>query len=193
MAMRSRRHGARLVLALSFAVASADAPAQDRLGPCLACHGADGQSKTSEVPSLGAMPAKYTLIQLFMFREGMRVASPMNELMKGASDDDLQAFANEIAKLPAPPPPAEAAEEARFARGQAMVEQQHCNVCHEADFSGQENVPRLKDQREDYLLKTLRAYKSAARHGYDASMAEVVRTLEDPEFADLAYFLAHAR
>lgn len=193
MAMGTRRHGARFVLALSLAAGSVDAAAQDRLEPCLACHGADGRSQTSEVPSLGAMPAKYTLIQLFMFREGMRVASPMNELMKGASDDDLQTLADDIAKLPAPQSPPETPDTARFARGQAIVEQQHCNVCHEADFRGQENVPRLKDQREDYLLKTLRAYKTTERRGYDASMAEVVRTLDDPQFADLAYFLARVR
>jgi len=191
--MGTRRHGARLVLALALAASGVGAAAQNRLEPCLACHGAEGQSQTPEVPSLGAMPEKYTLIQLFMFREGMRAAAPMNDLMKDATDDDLQWFATEIAKLPPPGPPAEAADAARVARGKALAEQQHCNVCHRADFSGQENVPRLKNQREDYLLATLRAYKSAARRGYDASMAEVVQSLQEAAFEDLSYFLAHDR
>jgi cytochrome c553 len=30
-----------------------------------------------------------------------------------------------------------------------------------APTSGRDNVPRLADQREDYLLKTLREYKRA--------------------------------
>jgi cytochrome c553 len=42
---------------------------QENLAPCLACHGAEGQSETENVPSLGAQPAPYTVIQLFIFRE----------------------------------------------------------------------------------------------------------------------------
>jgi cytochrome c553 len=38
------------------------------------------------VPSLGAQPAPYTVIQLFMFREQLRVAEPMNEMAKELSD-----------------------------------------------------------------------------------------------------------
>jgi cytochrome c553 len=57
----------------------------------------------------------------------------------------------------------------RAERARALVEQNQCNVCHRPDFSGRDNVPRLADQREDYLLKTLREYKSGARRGYEAS------------------------
>jgi cytochrome c553 len=78
-------------------------------------------------------------------------------------------------------------------RGRALVLQNHCNFCHRADFSGQQNVPRLADQREDYLLKALRDYKSGARPGYDATMAEVLQPVDDAQFADLAYYLPHWR
>src|SRR5215813_10124287 len=78
------------------------------------------------------------------------------------------------------------------ARGSALAEQNHCNVCHRSDFTGQENVPRLADQREDYLLKTLREYKTGARHAYDATMAEVLQPVDDKDVEILAYFLAHA-
>jgi cytochrome c553 len=54
------------------------AEAPESLAPCLACHGADGQSQIENVPSLGAQTAPYSLIQLFMYRENMRVAEPMN-------------------------------------------------------------------------------------------------------------------
>ena len=58
------------------------------------------------------------------------------------------------------------------------------------NFAGQDQVPRIADQREDYLLKALREYKSGVRTGYDATMAEVVAPLQDQDFADLAYYLA---
>jgi cytochrome c553 len=171
----------------------AAAPPPERLEPCLACHGADGQSETPEVPSLGAQPSQYTLIQLFMFREGLRVAEPMNTMIKGWSDSDLQQAADFIAALPPPKPPADPGDPARIEQARALISQNHCNICHRPDFSGQENVPRLADQREDYLLKTLRDYKSGARRGYDATMAEVLQPIGDAQSVDFAYYLAHTR
>ena len=54
-------------------------------------------------------------------------------------------------------------------------------------------MPRVADQREDYLLKTLRAYKTGERHAYDATMAEVLQPVDDNDIGLLAHFLAHAR
>jgi cytochrome c553 len=185
------------ILAIHFILVMAFAPtgsvAQDRPATCLQCHGGNGQSQNPDVPSLGGEPAQYTLIQLFMFREKLRVTPVMNEIMKDASDDDLRAISDAITKLPPPPPPSEAGDPQRLARGRNLAEQNHCNICHRADFSGQENVPRLADQREDYLLKSLRDYKSGARHGHDATMAEVLQPIDESDLSVLAYFLAHAR
>jgi cytochrome c553 len=166
---------------------------QDRLVTCLQCHGENGQSLKPDVPSLGGEPAQYALIQLFMYRERLRVAPVMNDIMKQASDDDLRAISDAIAKLPPPPPPSEVGDSQRLARGSNLAEQNHCNVCHRTDFSGQENVPRLADQREDYLLKTLQDYKSGARHAYDGTMAEVLQPVDESDLSVLAYYLAHAR
>jgi cytochrome c553 len=74
-----------------------------------------------------------------------------------------------------------------------FAESYHCGFCHNPDFSGRDNVPRLAAQREDYLAKALREYKSNARPGYDASMAEVTQPISDAEILDLAYFMARAR
>jgi cytochrome c553 len=169
------------------------ASAEPKLDACLACHGAQGQSATENVPSLGAQNSPYALIQLFMFREGLRVAEPMNAMTKGMTDDDLRSTADFIATIPAPKAPPDAGDPARLDKARSLVEQNHCNVCHRPSFSGQENVPRLADQREDYLLKTLREYKSGARRGYDATMAEVLQPVDDAQIIEFAYFLAHVR
>ena len=68
-----------------------------------------------------------------------------------------------------------------------------CNFCHAANFAGQDQVPRIAGQREDYLVKTLREYKSNARHGYDPAMASVLEPLSDQDLVDLAYFLARQK
>lgn len=145
------------------------------------------------MPSLGAQPAFYVTIQLYMFREGMRVVEPMNAMMKDLSDDDLRGMANVIAQLPPPVPAADPADTGRLERARALIQQNRCNFCHNQDFSGEQNVPRLAGQREDYLVKALREYKSNARRGYDASMADVMQPVSDADILDLAHFLAHLR
>jgi cytochrome c553 len=163
-----------------------------RLPPCLACHGANGQSTISEVPSLGGQPAFYLTIQLLMFREKLRVVEP-NHMMQGLKDDDLRNMAAYIAKLPPPEPGGGPADPARMERSQALIQQHRCNFCHNPDYSGEQNVPRLAGQREDYLVKALREYKDNTRRGYDASMADVLYLISDEQIRDLAYFLARLR
>src|SRR3984885_11822692 len=165
----------------------------ERAAPCLACHGEKGQSETENIPSLGAQQAPYALIQLFMFREKLRVFEPMNEMAKALTDDDLRAFSDFIATLPKPSPPADAGDPARLQRAQALIQQNRCNSCHNTDFSGKDNVPRVADQREDYLLKTMREYKDNSRHGYDGTMAEVLQPVTTEQIADLAYYIARPR
>ena len=182
----------KIIAALAFVLMASSGRAEtieERAAPCLACHGEHGQSDTENIPSLGGQQAPYALIQLFMFREKLRTFEPMNEMAKALTDDDLRTFSDFIAKLPKPEPPADAGDPARMQRGQALAQQNHCNACHNADFSGKENVPRIANQREDYLAKTLGEYKDNSRHGYDATMAEVLRPVTPEQIADLAYYL----
>src|SRR6201986_4525632 len=178
-------------LAFAFLVSSASAETiAERAAPCFACHGEHGQSQTENIPSLGGQQAPYALIQLFMFREKLRTFEPMNDIAKSFTDDDLRSFSDFIATLPKPVPPTDAADPARMARAEALVTANHCNSCHKPDFSGGDNVPRLADQREDYLAKTLREYKDNTRHGYEGTMAEVLNPVTTDQIADLAYYIA---
>jgi cytochrome c553 len=188
-----------LILAISLALgclAALPAAAQSvqaRLPVCLACHGPNGQSENPGVPSLGAQQAFYVTVQLLMFRERMRLVDPMNEMAKGLSDDDLRGFADAIAKLPAPKSVEGPVDAARMERARVLAEQNHCNVCHTPSFAGQQNVPRIAGQREDYLVKALRGYKDNSRRGYDAAMADVVPQITDEQILDLAYYLARVK
>jgi len=182
------------VLAVALITASAHAETiEERAVPCFACHGEHGQSETENTPSLGGQQAPYALIQLFMFREKLRTFEPMNEVAKPLSDGDLRDFSEFIARLPKPQPPADAADPARIQRAQALIAQNRCGFCHKGDFSGGDNVPRIANQREDYIAKTLREYKDNTRHGYDATMADVMQPITPEQIADLAYYIAHVR
>jgi cytochrome c553 len=180
------------ILALFFLAGNAKAQANKHLNTCLACHGASGVSRTPLTPSLGGQPSFYVIAQLFLFREGRRDNVIMTGMAKRLTDDDLRSLADAIEKLPPPPPPAEKADPEKFKAGRAVAEKERCGTCHGADFSGGNNVPRVANQREDYLLKALRDYKGGKRVGYgNAVMPETVSRLDDKELAEAAHFLAH--
>jgi cytochrome c553 len=191
----TRDHTMRGALVAAMLVGATLLPAraqtiEEKAAPCLACHGEKGTSETENTPSLGAQQSQYTLIQIFMFREKLRTFELMNDMAKPLSDDDLRGLSDLIAKLPPPQPTADAGDPARLAHGRALLEQHRCLFCHKPDLAGDQNVPRIAGQREDYLIKTLRDYKSNARRGYDATMAEVLQPITDQDILDLAHTTA---
>jgi len=165
----------------------------ERLPACLACHGESGRSETPEVPSLGGQPPSFVLIQLYLFREKQRIVEIMNEMAKDMTDADLRNFAEKIGELPPPPPASETPDKGRMERGVALSAKHRCGFCHNPDYSGHDQIPRLAGQREDYLVKAMREYKSGARTGYDPAMVEIAKALDEAEIAEVAYFLANWR
>lgn len=188
-----RRVAAAILIICVAGGALAAEPFAERVAPCLACHGENGQSPNPEVPSLGGQTAPYLLIQLYLFREKQRVIEIMNDVTKDFTDDDLRTFSDYLSKLPPPPPPQDGADAARIQRGRALITQNRCNACHNLDLAGRDNIPHIANQGEQYLVKTLREYKNNTRHGYDASMAEVLAPVTDAQILDLAYTIARFR
>jgi cytochrome c553 len=184
-----------LAAALSLASAAGAACASglfaERRALCLECHGKNGVSTTPEVPSLGGVPEFYALLQLVEFRDGERNSAVMNAMVKGMTDDDLRSAAAFVGKQPRPASPAQPGDPARMARGRALAKQHRCGFCHGPEFLGGEQMPPLRHQREDYLLKALRDYKQQKRIGLRAAMAEVLQPVDDASFVDLAHYLAH--
>jgi cytochrome c553 len=157
------------------------------------CHCEHDTSETEVAPSPDGQQAPSAMIQLFMFREKLRVFGLMNEMTKSLTEDDLRTFSDLIAALPKPAPPADAGDAARMARGETLAKQNRCNTRHNTDYSGKESVPRIANQHEDYLAKTLAEYRDETRHGYDATIADVVLTVGVERIAELAYYIAHYR
>ena len=205
---RCRRHGVRppgsgpivrlaaCALAAALAVCSADALAQslpDKIAQCEACHGKDGRSADPKIPNIGGQPKLAVMYQLFFYRDGRRKSEEMNLIAKALTDAELTAIAEHVAKLPPPPPPAGAIDEARFKRGAELAASRMCASCHNDNYSGRQQMPRLAGQHEAYTVKALQDYRTGARIGTQAVMAEAVRDLSDDDFRDLAYFLARVR
>jgi cytochrome c553 len=126
-------------------------------------------------PSLAGQHSFYAITQLFLFREGRRSNEAMTAMAKGMSDADMRAFSEVIAKLPPPVGPNIAdLDAARMASGATLAKQHRCASCHGADYSGDKQVARIANQREDYLLLALRDFQSGKRLGYTAAMNETL-------------------
>jgi cytochrome c553 len=190
--MRARGVALAAMLLLAPAAAARAASFEERTAVCLACHGPGGQSLIPDTPSIGGQPFFFVVAQLFLFRRGARANAVMTEVAKPMTDNDLLAFGEWVSRLPSPQPPAEPPDPERFARGRALARQRPCGVCHNPDFSGREQMPRLAHQREEYLLRSMREFQRGTRIGYaGAAMSEELHGLSDADLEALAHFLAH--
>src|SRR5262245_42854572 len=174
-------------LAMTAGVAVSAQSLQDKIAQCEACHGKDGRSVDPSVPHIGGQPKLAVMYQLFFYREGRRKSEEMNLVAKELTDAELGAIADHVSKLPPPPPANGAVDEPRLKRGAELAASRMCASCHNPDFTGRQQMPRLAGQREAYTAKALQDYRTGARVGTQAAMAEAVRGLSDDDFGDLAY------
>lgn len=186
-----------LAIVLLASGSHAETSPEQRLLVCNTCHGASGVSKMSGVPSMGGMPSNYVLVQLILFREKRRVVAPMNALLAGLSDDDLQAMADLIAAVPAPPQDVASQVDVQTdqepQRARALAVKYHCVSCHGSDLAGHGQIPRIAGQREEYVLKSLRGYQNNTRVAYQPTMIESVQGIPDEELQALAKFVSQFR
>lgn len=184
----------RLVLAALLAVAlpasAADAEAGKRLAePCFACHGPNGNSADPQYPSLAGQQWLYIQLQLIQFRDERRKDPQMSPMAKNMSDADAKAL-GEFFAAQKPNPPAAPKEPERVERGKAIASRLHCNSCHTPSFNGQQQVPRLASQHHDYLVRSLRGFKSNTRPDFDGLMVESAQPLGDNDILDVSAYLA---
>ncbi len=77
-------------------------------------------------------------------------------------------------------------------KGAQAAAGRRCASCHGDSFAGTKAVARIAGQREEYLVKALRDYKSGVRSGGGmAAMADVAYPLSDEEIEALAHYLAY--
>ena len=160
-----------------------------RLAACGACHGADGQSQLSGVPSIAGQPHIFLENQLVLIREGVRDIPQMKGVLEGVSDAEVTQLARHYAALPAPKAAA-AGTNPLYARGQSLAQEARCGICHLPNYVGREQIPRLAGQREDYLLHSMRQFVTGQAIGRDSNMAASLHGIPDADLRALAHYLA---
>lgn len=163
-----------------------------RAAACAACHGFDGNSSLALSPSLAGQPKVFLENTLILIREGLRPVPAMKGLLDGASDAEIVALAEHFNRQSAR---AEGTprDEAVFRRGEAMASRALCGTCHLPNYAGQQQMPRLATQREDYLVHAMREFRDNKAQGRDTMMNGVLRGFSDRDIADLGHYFAHLR
>lgn len=184
--------GAALLAAGLLAAATALAqPSAERLAACAACHGANGNSPSPAIPSIAGQPRVFIENQLVIMREGLREVPVMAPVLKGLTDEEISALARHFSALPIVPAVTPVQPDKQRA-GAEISRKALCGTCHLANYSGQNQVPRLAGQHEDYLLLALKAFRDHPGPGRDTIMAATLRGMNDTELGQLAHYFSQA-
>lgn len=163
------------ILMIGFpAVASADVDAQMQV--CNDCHGTNGVSQSSDVPTIAGLPEFVHVDALYIYqdearpcaesdyRQGdtSRAATSMCAVAADLSEDDIDALAAAYAELPY----VKATQDfdaALAAAGQALHDQ-HCDRCHsDAGTNPEDEAGMLGGQQMGYLRNMFAQYADGSR------------------------------
>lgn len=159
---------------------------------CSGCHGDNGISQMENVPSLAGQPDAFVQWQLIFFRAGTRKNEQMQPIVEQLDNNDIRNLGAYFASLKPADGKKPDDNPDLSAKGAQSAAGRRCASCHLDSYAGTKAVARIAGQREDYLLKALRDYKSGVRAGGGmAAMAEVAYSLSEEEIVALAHYLAH--
>ena len=186
---------ATLALGLICSSAASLSFAQDikaKMQVCAACHGSDGNSKIVGTPSLAGQPKTFLENQMVMIREGMRNIPVMNGQLDGFSDAEIIAVAKFYNTSPAISQ-AGTKNNTLFEKGQAISKEALCGTCHLPNYVGRDQMPRIAAQREDYLLFSMRQFRSNQAVGRDTIMAASLYGMSDDDLKAIAHYLSQLK
>jgi cytochrome c553 len=167
------------------------AAGKEKAALCVSCHGEGGISQTENIPSLAAQPDLFIQWQLVFFRAGTRKNEQMQPIIEQLNNEDIRNLGAYFASLP-PKAPKPDDDPDLSKKGAQAAAGRRCASCHTDSYAGTKAVARVAGQREEYLVKALRDYKSGVRAGGAmAAMADVAFPLSEEEIEALAHYLAH--
>ena len=156
---------------------------------CAPCHGPNGNSTDPRYPILAGQTVKYAYLQLKDYKEGRRLDPDMTPVTANLGKEDMLALAVHFSEqkpisIRFKPDPE------RAARGKDRADVTLCTSCHQGQYQGQNEMPRVAGQYPQYLKKQLLAYKSRARTNDAATMTSLAATLSDEDIEDIVQYLA---
>ena len=170
---------------------------KDKVATCVACHGQDGNSMVGLWPSLAGQNANYLVRQLQHIKSGKRSIAVMAGLLDNFSTGDLSDIAafyasknNTIGQVEA-----DKVELGRKLYYSGSLEKgiPACTACHSPKGKGNApaGYPLLSGQQADYVIKSLKNYRSGERNNDESSqmMMAIAYKLDDVEIDALSSFI----
>ena len=175
-------------LCLATGAARADDIAE-KAAVCTACHGESGAPIDKKIPILWGQNEGYIYIELRDMKKGARKNEQMAAIVENLSRDDMLALAAYFAAKPWPALPQARASKVDQAHFDSMATSAGCVGCHQAGYIGAGTQPRLADQQEAYLEKTMLDFRSGARAN-NSWMTDLLKTYSPDDIAVMARVLA---
>ena len=169
---------------------------------CAACHGADGNSISTDWPKLSGQNQRYLYEQLKYFRDGNRMNALMMSVipyLQTLSDEDLKDIAAFYSQYNITVGQAKNDEELlalgtqlyRFGNMKKQIPA--CTSCHSVYGEGNSlaGYPSIAGQQVGYLTSTLKAYRSKERNTGESAiiMQSIAENLSDYEIDALANYM----
>ena len=153
----------KLLMALTLIGLAGTAAARDDIAPlartCNGCHGVGGVSAGASIPSIGGLPRQYLRRVMKQWKYDERSSITMGRIVKGFSDDEIDALAAWFAKQPWVPVPQQAPAGER-AHGK-RVATGNCEDCHGLTGNDPDvDAPRINGQWAKYMELELEKYRS---------------------------------
>jgi cytochrome c553 len=168
---------------------------------CIACHGAQGNSETSDWPNIAGQHASYTFKQLMDYQRGEeRANAQMAGMVAGLDEQDMKDLAVYFEEQPHKVTGAGDDREALVERGQTIYmggipskEVTACIACHGPNGKGNPaaDYPIVGGQWAAYLRDQLHQYRDGERaNDVNRMMRSLAEKMSDDEIEAVAEYMA---
>lgn len=184
---------------------------------CAGCHGEDGNSPAPTFPKLAGQHATYLVRQLQIFKNGTRTNETMQSMVQGLSKSDMGHIATYYEQQKITPISVDdliSDDEDEddnsskttlsndellqigkniYLNGNQKTEVSACSACHGVKAQGNEpaRFPVLQYQYPEYLMQSLKDYKSAKRGNQSDNMMHMIaKRMSETEIKAVAYYIA---
>lgn len=187
---------------LALSTGAAAAGLESLVEDCNGCHGDDGVSQWTDVPTIAGIDAFSHSEALFIYQEEARPcteseyrtgdtsrpATTMCEIAAGLDDDQIEALSAHYSALEFVP--AKQDFDAALAEKGAAIHKQNCSKCHSDGGSNPDDEASiLAGQWMGYLEASFADYASGERDQID-EMAEKMAELSDDDVKALLHYYA---
>ena len=172
---------------------------------CRTCHGVEGQGFRGAfpIPRLAGQQPEYIKNQLDAFIQARRTNVVMNHVAQVLSPEMEEFLANSFHKLN--PPPLGGAPKGLVAAGDELFHKgvpdkniPPCATCHGDDAMGNDKIPRLAGQLNDYVIRKLTNFEherglKPSEEDVSSLMKPIAHNLNQQQIAEVAAYVSTLR